>query len=290
MKVLITGASGQLGKALQVTRPAGIDLLALNRSGMDLSDPATIRPLILRERPAAVINAAAYTAVDKAESEEAMANTVNAKAVAELAGALKEVGGKLVHVSTDFVFDGTSSRAYLPDDNRNPLSTYGRSKADGEAAVGADDILVRTAWVYAAGGGNFVRTMLRLMSEKSELGVVVDQIGSPTWATGLAQTLWGLLEKNAAGIFHHSDAGIASWYDFAVAIQEEGIACGLLKKAIPIRPIPSSAYPTPAKRPSFSLLDCSSTRDLLGDGYTHWRTNLRLMLAEEVALRQGGTS
>lgn len=287
MKVLIVGAAGQLGRALQDTCPSGVALVALDRTGIDLTDLSAIRAVVVRERPAVLINAAAYTAVDRAESEEDLALAINATAVAAMVDALDEVGGKLVHVSTDFVFDGTSSRAYLPADARNPLSAYGRSKAAGEATVRASDIVVRTSWVYAAGGSNFVRTMLRLMAEKNELGVVVDQIGSPTWAPGLAGTVWGLVAKDASGLFHHSDAGTASWYDFAIAIQEEAVACGLLDKAIPIKPIPTSAYPTPATRPPFSLLDCSATRDLLGDGYTHWRANLRLMLAQELALRRG---
>ncbi len=145
--------------------------------------------------------------------------------------------GKIVHVSTDFVFDGSSSRAYRPDDARNPLSAYGRTKAEGEDRLRKSDILVRTAWVYTAGGANFVSTMLRLMAEKDELRIVTDQIGAPTWAPSLAETIWDLVAKQASGTFHHSDAGVASWYDFAVAIQEEALALGVLKRAIPIMPI-----------------------------------------------------
>ncbi len=219
--------------------------------------------------------------MDRAEENEGCARAINAGAVAALVAAHP---GKLVHVSTDFVFDGHSSHAYRPDDPRNPLSAYGRTKAEGEDHLRESDILVRTAWVYTAGGANFVRTMLRLMAEKPVLGVVVDQIGAPTWAPGLAKTIWGLVEKEASGTFHHSDAGVASWYDFALAIQEEALAIGLLDKAIPITPIPTSAYPTPARRPHFSLLDCGRTRKLLGDDHTHWRVNLRKMLEEEKAI------
>ncbi|HSG56487.1 MAG TPA: dTDP-4-dehydrorhamnose reductase, partial [Paracoccaceae bacterium] len=235
-------------------------------------------------RPDLVINAAAYTAVDRAESEEPLALAVNGGAVAAITAALAETGGRLVHVSTDFVFDGTSSRAYQPADQRNPLSAYGRTKAAGEDAAGPHALIVRTAWVYTAGGANFVRTMLRLMAERDSLAVVADQIGAPTWAPGLAATIWGLVDKGATGIFHHSDAGVASWYDFAVAIQEEALAIGLLARAIPIRPIKTADYPTPALRPAFSLLDCTETRALLADGHTHWRINLRKMLNEEQAL------
>ena len=280
MKVLMTGASGQLGRGLIATAPSTVDLHPITRDDCDLADASAIAALIDQVAPDLVINAAAYTAVDKAESDEDAARAINSGAVAAMVAAHR---GKLVHVSTDFVFDGTSSRAYRPDDSRNPISAYGRSKAEGEDHLRESDLLVRTAWVYTAGGANFVRTMLRLMAEKPALNVVVDQIGAPTWASGLARTIWGLVAKDAGGTFHHSDAGVASWYDFAVAIQEEALALGLLDKAIPITPIPTSAYPTPAARPAFSLLDCSKTRDLLGDGHTHWRTNLRTMLQEEAA-------
>lgn len=284
MKVLITGAAGQLGRALQSTAPADLTITAIDVCDLDLGDSAAVTARLASERPDLVINAAAYTAVDKAENEEAMARAINAEAVGTIASVLAVTGGKLVHVSTDFVFDGTSWQAYQPADLRNPLSAYGRTKAEGEDAAGADALIVRTAWVYTAGGANFVRTMLRLMRERDALSVVADQIGAPTWAPGLAATIWGLVAKQATGIYHHSDAGLASWYDFAIAIQEEALAAGLLERAIPVTPIATAAYPTPARRPPFSLLDCSATRDLLGDGHTHWRVNLRRMLEEEKAL------
>lgn len=284
MKVLVTGAGGQLGKALVAAAPADVQIIALSRANCDLTDPASINAAIADHRPDVLINAAAYTAVDRAESEVELAMRVNGEAVMVMRGALAEVGGRLVQVSTDFVFDGNSNRAYAPDARRNPLSTYGLSKAAGEDAASADALIVRTSWVYAAGGGNFVRTMLRLMSERDEVNVVADQIGAPTLASGLAATIWALVAANASGIYHHRDAGIASWYDFAVAIQEEAITLGLLTRTIPIRPIPSSAYPVPARRPAFSLLDDSATRALLGDAPPHWRANLRKMLQEEQTL------
>lgn len=281
MKVLITGAKGQLGRGLIATAPAHAVLHPVDIDDCDLTDAEAITALVKEVAPDLVINAAAYTAVDKAEDDVATARAINAGAVAALAKAHK---GKLVHVSTDFVFDGSSSQAYQPDDARAPISVYGQTKAEGENHLRDTDILVRTAWVYTAGGANFVHTMLRLMTEKPALNVVADQIGSPTWAPGLAEVIWGLVEKDARGTFHHSDAGVASWYDFAVAIQEEALALGLLKTPIPVNPIPTSAYPTPAARPAFSLLDCSKTRALLGDRPVHWRSNLRSMLKEEMAL------
>lgn len=285
MKVLVTGGAGQVGRALRETAPPGVEVLAPPRSELDLADMAGLRAFVMSVRPAIVINAAAHTAVDRAEAEEAAAHAVNATAVGLLAAALAQCGGRLVHLSTDFVFDGTSSRAYRPDDARNPQSAYGRTKAAGEDAAGPEALVVRTSWVYASGGANFVRTMLRLMREKERIGVVADQIGAPTWATGLARTVWPLALGGATGTFHHSDAGVASWYDFAMAIREEALALGMLQRdAAAVDPIATRDYPTPARRPAFSLLDCSATRAALADGHTHWRENLRRMLLEERAL------
>ena len=284
MKALITGVNGQLGKALLAAQPQEWTCVALDRTVLDLSDADAIARLVEAERPDLVLNAAAYTAVDRAESEPDLAHAINAGAPGAFAKALAGSGKRLVQVSTDFVFDGSSVRGYQPYDAKNPQSVYGASKAAGEDAAGAEAIIVRTSWVYAAGGANFVRTMLRLMRERDELRVVADQIGSPTWATGLAQKLWGLAEKDQPGIYHHRDAGVASWYDFAVAIAEEAEALGLIPRIPAIIPITTADYPTPAKRPSFSVLDVSATRALLCDGHVHWRTNLKTMLKEEKAI------
>lgn len=284
MKILITGAGGQLGRALQATAPGHAEVNAIDVDDVDLTDAAMLRARLAVEAPEVIINAAAYTAVDKAEDDEELALAINSGAVAIMAEAMEQSGGKLVHVSTDFVFDGNSERAYQPGDTRAPVSAYGRTKAAGEDHLRSNDLLVRTAWVYAAGGVNFVRTMIRLMNERDELSVVADQIGAPTWATSLAETIWGLIEKGASGTFHHSDAGQASWYDFAVAIAEEAHDLGLVGTIPAIKPISTSEYPTPAKRPAFSLLDSSATRAALGDEHTPWRENLRAMLKEEKAL------
>ncbi len=269
-----------MGGALQRTAPTHAQITAIDVADVDLTDAAMLRAKLAQVAPDLILNAAAYTAVDKAEGDEDLARAINADAVAVMA----ESAAKLVHVSTDFVFDGQSSRAYRPDDARAPISAYGRTKAAGEGNLRDADLLIRTAWVYEAGGANFVRTMIRLMNEREDLGVVADQIGAPTWATGLARTIWGLVDKGAAGTFHHSDAGVASWYDFAVAIAEEAHALGLIKRIPAIKPLSTSDYPTPARRPAFSLLDCSATRAILGDAAVHWRHNLRLMLKEEAQL------
>jgi dTDP-4-dehydrorhamnose reductase len=284
MRVLITGANGQLGGALQRLAPAWAEINAIDVDDCDLTDVPMLRARLTVEAPDLILNAAAYTAVDKAEGDENLARAINSEAVAAMVEAMAETGGKVVHVSTDYVFDGTASSPYVPDAPRNPQSAYGRTKAEGEDHLRPEDVLVRTAWVYEAGGANFVRTMIRLMKERDELGVVCDQIGAPTWATGLARTIWGLVEKQASGTFHHSDAGVASWYDFAVAIGEEALQRGLIAKLPLIRPITTADYPTPANRPAFSLLDCRATREVLGEEPVHWRTNLRLMLDEEVKL------
>lgn len=283
MKALITGVNGQLGKSLLAAQPAGWTCVPLDRAALDLSDADAIARLVDAEQPDFVFNAAAYTAVDKAESEPELAHAINAGAPKAFAKALGSAG-RLVQVSTDFVFDGTSGCGYRPEDVRNPQSVYGASKADGEDAAGDAAIIVRTSWVYAAGGANFVRTMLRLMRERDELRVVADQIGSPTWAAGLANVLWGLAAQTATGMWHHRDAGVASWYDFAVAIAEEAHALGLLARIPVIHPITTADYPTPAKRPSFSVLDVCATRIVLSDGHAHWRSNLKTMLEEEKAL------
>ncbi|ANU07157.1 dTDP-4-dehydrorhamnose reductase [Paraurantiacibacter namhicola] len=285
MKALVTGAKGQLGTALQATAPEGWQVVGVDLAEMDLADPQAIRDVVTREAPDVLFSAGAYTAVDKAESEPDIAQAVNGDAVGHMAQALAAItGGRLVQVSTDFIFDGTRSTPYPVDAEPNPLSVYGATKLSGEAQAGDGAIICRTSWVYAAGGANFVRTMLRLMAERDALSVVSDQIGAPTLATGLAQTLWSLSAVGKPGTFHYQDAGVASWYDFAVAIQEEALALGMLERAIPITPIRTADYPTPATRPAYSVLDTRDTRALTGLPAIHWRTNLRTMLKEEQQL------
>lgn len=281
MKVLVTGAAGQLGQALRGTAPAGVDLVALDRARLDLADLPAIERAVAHYRPALIVNAAAYTAVDKAESEPALAHRLNAEAPGALAAAAARHGARLVHISTDFVFDGRNSEPYRPDHPTAPLGVYGASKQAGEAAVLAADpgaLIVRTAWVHAAHGNNFVKTMLRLMAERPEVRVVADQIGTPTHAVSLARALWALAACEARGVLHVTDAGVASWYDFAVAIQEEALALGLLTQAVPVRPITTADYPTPARRPAYSVLDKTATTALIGAA-AHWRVELRAMLA-----------
>ncbi len=285
--ILITGAGGQLGQELARSAPAAASCHALSRAELDIGDSEQVARSIAELAPSVVINAAAYTAVDRAESEVAAAMRINASGVENLARACAQSGARLLHVSTDFVFDGEASRPYTPDARPGPLGVYGQSKLVGEQRLQRllpQALVVRTAWVYSALGANFVKTMLRLMAERDQLGVVADQVGTPTWAAGLAQALWRAVERpQLSGIYHWSDAGACSWYDFAVAIGEEALALGLLDTLPDIRPIPGSAYPTPARRPAFSVLDKSDAwRDLELPG-VHWRQNLRCMLAELAA-------
>ncbi len=280
MKVLITGSKGQLGTALQRCAPGNAEIVAVDMDVLDITDAGAVASIVAEHRPELILNAAAYTAVDKAEGDEDAARAVNADAVAHLARAAGDAGARLVHVSTDFVFDGTSGIPYPPDAAPSPLGAYGRTKLAGEAAAGADALIVRTAWVYAPTGGNFVRTMLRLMAERPEVRVVADQIGTPTYAPDLARALWAFADQGARGVYHYTDSGAASWYDFAVAIQEEALSAGLLDRAVPVIPIATADFPTPAKRPHFSVLDKTKTTAALGAPAPHWRSNLRLMLSE----------
>lgn len=280
MNCLIIGGSGQLGRALQAVAPPGAQVLAPSRQDCDLANFGQIAEWLRTTRPDVVFNAAAYTAVDAAEADTVQAEFVNADAVAHLAKVATEQQAKLIHISTDFVFDGASGTPYVEGAATNPLSTYGRSKLRGEieAAKAAHALIVRTSWVYAEHGRNFAQTMLSLMKERQEVRVVADQIGSPTYARNLAEALWSLVMKSAEGMYHYTDSGVASWYDFAQAIQEEALAVGILSRSVSVIPIPSTDYPTPAKRPHFSVLDKSKAWAALGSKGQHWRSALRQML------------
>jgi len=285
LKVLITGKGGQLAWELERSLPAGYEALCLGVESLDITEKEAVFTALEDFRPELVINAAAYTAVDKAESDSELAYAVNEVGAENIALACKEVGARLLHVSTDFVFSGDKAKPYVEDDEPAPLGVYGASKLAGDLKVsqvlGNAQVIVRTAWVYSAHGNNFVKTMLRLMKEKPELNIIYDQVGTPTWAKGLAMWLWSVAEKpEVTGMFHWTDAGVASWYDFAIAIQELAVEKGMLSQEIPIYPIPTSSYPTPAKRPSFSILDKSRAEEASGLKSTHWRKQLAGMLEE----------
>jgi dTDP-4-dehydrorhamnose reductase len=287
MKILLMGSKGQLGWELQRTCPGSITLLSYDMPEIDLCSNHSIAQCINETQPDIIINAAAYTAVDKAEEEPEQAFEINHKAVAFIAERCLKAKIFMVHISTDFVFSGEHFRPYKPDDVPYPFSVYGKSKLKGEEAIRSilpcpQTLIIRTAWLYSAHGHNFVKTMLALMNSKppSPIKVIDEQIGTPTWAYGLAKSIWSALEKQLSGTFHYTDAGVASWYDFAAAIQEEGIQIGVLDSPCLILPVPTIQYPSPAPRPMYSVLDKSSFWEALSITPVHWRVQLRYMLRE----------
>lgn len=289
MKILLAGGSGQLAQELQPILLSSGEVIAVDRTRLDLSRPESIRQAMAEIQPDLVVNAGAYTAVDKAESEPELANAVNGIAPGILAEECEKLGASLIHFSTDYVFDGSHGSAYLETDSTNPLGTYGKSKLAGEEAIrqaGNRHIIIRTAWVYGNGGkGNFVKTMLRLGKEREEIRVVADQIGSPTWTRDLAEAISQiipLLGSETFGTYQYTNSGVCSWYDFAIAIFEEAAKLGLPLKVQRVIPITTSEYPTPAKRPAFSVLSTVKISALLGTHPPHWRQGLRQMLAREV--------
>jgi dTDP-4-dehydrorhamnose reductase len=300
-QILLIGSGGQVGQELQKTltrlgRVSGVD-----RTKLDLTQPNEIRRLIADQRPNLVVNAAAYTAVDKAEAEVELANAVNATAPTVMAEAAQQVGVPLIHISTDYVFDGRKNIPYTEEDVPNPLGEYGRSKWLGEEgirqvyanAANPQYAIVRTAWVYGAyGKSNFVKTMLRLGAERDEVRVVFDQVGTPTCATEIARTIASLSQRflnqtnglsnqaSLSGLYHLTNSGVTSWYDFAVEIFEEAKSLGFPIKLRRVIPITTAEYPTPAQRPAYSVLSCQKITTLLNAPPLHWRQGLRQMLTE----------
>jgi dTDP-4-dehydrorhamnose reductase len=284
MRVMLVGASGQVGRACALSVPAGVTLHVSTHADLDITDPDCVARAVDEFRPDLLINAAAYTAVDKAESDEAAARLGNVDGPRFLAEAIaRRAGARMVHLSTDFVFDGTATSPYTPDAVASPLSVYGKTKLAGEqavvAALGERAVVLRTAWVYSATGNNFVRTMLRLM-DRGNVRVVADQVGTPTSAASLAECIWHIAAARTGGVYHWTDAGTASWYDFAVAIADEATRCGLLANPCEITPITTAEYPTPARRPAYSVLDSTQTAARFGLERMHWKIRLRAVIEE----------
>lgn len=283
-RILLTGASGQVGIALQQSMPDSVELLALEHKALDITNRNAVAEAVMRFRPDWVINAAAYTAVDKAESEPEAAFAINRDGSAHIAQAAAEANAYMVQISTDYVFDGEQSRPYLPDDPVNPINVYGESKLAGEDAtretLGEQALILRTSWVYAPHGHNFLTTMLRLMRERDELKVVEDQIGTPTSAHSLASAILTAIARNVTGTHHWTDAGVTSWYDFACAIGELAEIVGVFDCACRISPIQTTGYPTPAKRPACSLLDKQSMRSAIGGDGVEWKKALQLIMGQ----------
>ncbi|HTN07665.1 dTDP-4-dehydrorhamnose reductase [Agriterribacter sp.] len=275
-KILITGAGGQLAKSIAgiADRYPRFEFVFLTKAALPLDDRAKMEAVFEAVQPQFCINCAAYTAVDKAESGKESAFLINAEAVKELAKTCAGWRSKLIHISTDYVFNGLSSVPYKESDPVDPINIYGASKAKGEALAIAYDpetIIIRTAWVYSEYGSNFVKTMIRLMKEKEQLNIVNDQVGSPTYAPDLAHVIMKIISSThwLPGIYHYCNEGRISWYDFAVAIKEmTGAGCFL-------HPVPATAYPTPAKRPAYSLLDTSKIREKYGVSIPLWNDSLK---------------
>ncbi|MGQ7845692.1 dTDP-4-dehydrorhamnose reductase [Granulosicoccus sp. 3-233] len=284
MKAFITGSSrGQLHWELLRTVPEDVELLELGER-LDIGDDAAVQSAISMLKPDVIINAAAYTAVDKAESEPEQAMAINAGAVESLARASIANDAHLLHVSTDFVFGQGNGAPFVEDAEVAPVSVYGKTKLAGEQVLRRlmpdSSLCMRTAWVYSSHGNNFVKTMLRLMNERGEVGVIADQVGSPTWARALAAALWHAAARRSSGTMHWTGAGVAGWYDFAVAIHEEARALGLIDRPVTVKPLTTEQYPTPAARPHYSVLELTRTWQALDLRAEHWRNDLRTMLKE----------
>ena len=289
-RVLVTGARGQLGTALAATASADWEILALDRDGLDIADRGRVLEIVSQTRPELILNAAAYTAVDQAEREPERALSVNRDGPAHLAEAAAKHSARLIHVSTDYVFDGCAARPYRPNDATNPLSVYGASKLAGERVVAerlAGAVIVRSSWIYARQGRNFLNTMLKLLCERTEVRVVADQRGTPTHAASLARCLWAIaVRPQLAGIFHWTDGGETTWHGFAEAIRAHLEARG--EKAATVVAIPTSEYPTPARRPGYSVLDTTALVSELGPPL-HWTAELRQCVALPGAAAGGTT-
>lgn len=288
MRVLITGAGGQVGHELLRQTPAGIDAIGLTSAELDISNGAQVAETCARLQPALIINAAAYTAVDKAESEPERAHAVNAEGVAHLAQAAAAAGIPLLHISTDYVFPGDAEVPYREEDATGPIGVYGASKLAGEqaAALCPRHIVLRTSWVFASHGNNFVKTMLRVGAQRDVLGVVADQLGGPTAAASIAGALWQIALKWQAegellwGIYHYSGAPACSWHGFAVEVFRQAVEMGLLTKAPQVNAITTADYPTPARRPAWSVLDCAKIPRELGIAQPDWQQDLAQVLRE----------
>ncbi|RLA09727.1 MAG: dTDP-4-dehydrorhamnose reductase [Gammaproteobacteria bacterium] len=287
MRVLLTGAGGQLGRSLRQCVPTDVELLAPSSDQLDITNPVQLEQWMVGRKPELVINCAAYTQVDQAESDPQAAEAINHIAIKQLAGFAGQTGARVLHISTDYVFDGEANRPYLTSATCAPRGVYGASKRRGELALlkvlPERSTIVRTSWLYSEYRQNFLLTMLRLMANRQSLSVVVDQIGTPTHCGGLAEFLWWAAgERSLPTVLHWADAGVASWYDFATAIMELACQAGLLPGPIEVLPIASRDYPQVAPRPAYSVLDASQSYQLSGMPPVHWRAGLRRTLARLV--------
>jgi dTDP-4-dehydrorhamnose reductase len=278
---LLTGAEGQAGSAIRACAPSGTTLLPLGSAALDITNASAVSAIVEAFQPNVIVNAAAYTAVDRAESDIDRAYQVNRDGARILATAARQSGIRLVHLSTDYVFDGRTTTPYPPDAPCRPLNVYGASKRAGEEAVleSGAGLVLRTSWLYAARRQNFVSSMLRRLGEDTEVRVVRDETGSPTWAGGLAAAIWAAVDlPSASGIAHWADAGAVSREGFARAIHDEARSLGLLRRSVRIVPIDSAELGLAARRPAYSVLDTTTTQEMLKLPAAGWRDNLQRML------------
>ncbi|MCC3703427.1 dTDP-4-dehydrorhamnose reductase [Rouxiella badensis] len=277
MKILLTGANGQLGRCFQDRLPEGWQVRALGSAELDIGNKSQVEEAVLSWKPDAIVNAGAYTAVDKAESEPESAARVNTLGPENLAHAARSVGAKLIHVSTDYVFDGKGTQPYRETDTTNPLGVYGKTKLDGENAVQAilpEAAIIRTAWVFSEYGSNFVKTMVNLAEKRDELGIVSDQRGCPTYAGDLATAIIELLQSNAqGGIYHFGGDREVSWFEFADKIFDVAVSQGRIEKKPTLNAVTTDQYPTPARRPAYSVLAGEKIKSL-GVQLSNWEAAL----------------
>ena len=291
MKVLLTGSSGQLGREIIQLKPSGINLIKANRFSLDLSNPESCQSYIKRIKPDWIINCGAYTNVEKAESEKELAYLINSLSVKYLAESIKNINSKFIQISTDYVFDGNQNNPYLPEDLKSPINVYGKTKSIGEDFIkkifknNNKAVIIRTSWLMGPTGQNFALKMLDLLSSKEKVNVIDDQIGSPTSTNTLAKACWQTINLNTKGkslppILHIANEGEASWFDIAIEIKKIAKDIGLIQKPVTINPISSSNYPTKAKRPKYSVLDCKSSLQSISQKNNHWKSALKLLFLE----------
>lgn len=287
-KIVILGAHGQVGTAIQCLTPDWAEVTALSRHDVDLTNPSELRAILQMIKPNVIINAAAYTAVDKAETNADLAYAVNSQAVSVMAEEAQRSGAFMVHYSTDYVFDGTKLTPYEPRDQRNPLSVYGKSKSDGEDRITSllspkSFLLLRTQWVHSPGHHNFVTTILRASANQRSLRIIADQVGTPTAAMDIAATTWSAIDKGVFGTHHLTNEGAGTWFDFANEIlQFEKELCPN-RKSVSLQAIRTEEYPLPAPRPRMALLDKSSLWNAIGSQTTHWRDAFRRSWRNHIA-------
>ena len=291
MKVLLTGSSGQLGREIINLKPSGINLIKANRFCLDLSKPESCQSYIYRIKPDWIINCGAYTNVEEAESEKELAYLINSLSVKYLAESIKNINSKFIQISTDYVFNGNQNSPYVPKDLKSPINVYGKTKSIGEDFIkkifknNNEAIIIRTSWLMGPTGKNFALKMLDLLSSKEKINVINDQIGSPTSTYTLAKACWQTINLNTKGkslppILHIANEGEASWFDIAIEIKKIAKDIGLIQKPVIINPISSSNYPTKAKRPKYSVLDCKSSLQSISLKNNHWKSALKLLFLE----------